>query len=282
MKFSGYLTAKNYSHLRKRIVPAILAGIALLFATHSARTEDNDEHKATAITDCGTVISQPGRYFLANDLKECPDFGISIAANSVRVELRGHTIQGTLGNNAINAKGGDTGLSDLEIEGPGIVTGGLAGIHFGNVHHSRVHGLVLVRNNFGMTVNAGDFTSDATVEATASTENEFRDNIITGNTYHGIAVNDGNENRFLHNNLSSNGSQGLSLFNAENNIARDNTADGNGGSGIDAGALGAGNQIEHNIALGNSRPDLKDENGDCTRNTWTGNSFTSNAPVCVQ
>lgn len=281
MRLLSRFTGKDYKTVQ-RTAPAVLAALALLFVPPVARTDDSDEQKPTAITDCGTVITAPGRYFLASDLKECPDFGISITVSRVKVEFRGHTIQATGGDNAINAKGGDTGLFELDIEGPGTVTGGIAGISLGNVHHSRVRGLVLVRNTFGMAVNSGDFTSEATVATTVSTDNEISDNVATGNVGHGITVNGGDENRFLRNNLSNNGSHGLYLFAASNNVARGNTADANGQSGIDAGTFGSGNQIDANIALGNGGPDLNDENGDCTRNAWSNNSFGSNSPTCIQ
>lgn len=265
----------------QRTAPAVLAAVVLLFVAPIARTDNSDEQKPTAITDCGTVISDSGRYFLANDLKDCPDSGITITVSHVQVELRGHTIQA--GGNVIDAKGGDSGLSELEIEGPGTITGGsAAGISFGNVHHSGVHGLMVVRNLFGLALNSGDFTSDATTAATVSTDNEISDNVFTGNTAHGITVNGGDRNRFVHNNLSGNGGHGLYLFAASNNVARGNTADVNGISGIDAGTFGSGNQIEHNIALGNNNPDLNDENGDCIRNSWTDNSFGSSSPGCIQ
>lgn len=282
MKFPSRFAAKSPSNRKVRIAWAVLVAIALVFAVQSARTDDNEneQHKATGITDCGTTITDPGRYFLANDLKECPDFGVSIAASHVLVELRGHTIQAD--GFVITASGGDLGLSDLEIVGPGTLAGGHTGIAFGNVHHSRVHGLMIVRNNFGMGLNSGDFTSDATTAATVSTDNEIRDNTITGNTFHGITVNGGDDNKFIHNNLSNNGSHGLFLFAASNNVARENTADVNGGSGIDTGTAGSSNTINNNIALGNNGPDLRDENGDCIHNTWTDNSFGSNAPGCIE
>jgi parallel beta-helix repeat protein len=295
MKLSSHFAAKKFSFMTKSIAPALLTGRAFLCAglvigglfcaAPDARALDGDDHNATPVTACGTVISQSGRYFLANDLKQCPGFGISIAVSDVEVELRGHTIQATFGDSAVVANGGTTGLSNLEIEGPGTITGGLAGISFGNVHHSRVHNLVLVRNNFGMGVNSGDFTSDATVQATASTENEFRDNVVTNNVFTGISVNGGNQNRFIRNNLSGNGFQighGLDLFNAKNNVVRHNTADANSSSGISTGPFSAGNLIDDNTALGNGGPDLNDGNGDCAHNTWTGNSFNSNSPACIQ
>jgi hypothetical protein len=101
----------------------MLAGIALLFAFQGFSRAD-DDHKANEITTCG-IISKAGRYFLANDLKMCN--GISITGGDVELELRGHTIQGlgpAITSALINANGGATGLSNIEIEGPGTLTGG--------------------------------------------------------------------------------------------------------------------------------------------------------------
>ena len=287
--FLTHLVAKNCGNNLKRVVPyAMLAGIALLFAFHGVSRAEDDDHKRTAITACGTVITNPGRYFLANDLKQCPDFGVSIAVSDVALGLRGHTIQGAFGTSGmITVNGGSTGLSNIEIEGPGTVTGGgQAGIAFENVHHSRVHNLVVVGNFFGIGVNAGDFTNDQTIASTASTDNEFRDNVTAGNFGHGITVNGGNHNRFTHNNLSGNGlflgGHGLFLFNAKNNVASHNTTDLNSGAGIDVGPFGSENTINDNTALGNFGFDLQDENGDCVHNTWTDNSFNSNSPACIQ
>jgi parallel beta-helix repeat protein len=277
--------------MKNKTLYALLSILVVALFAAAAPAEDNDRHDndghhATAITACGTVISQPGRYFLVNDLKQCPGFGVSITVSDVEVELRGHTIQASFQDSAIVANGGSTGLSDLEIEGPGTLTQGVVGISFQNVHRSRVHNVVVVRNRFGIAVNASDFTSEATVQATASTNNEFRDNVISANFGHGITVNGGNQNRFIHNNLSSNGlnppGEGLLLFDANDNIARHNTTDGNSEAGIKIVFGQTGNIITENIALGNGAADLEDNNGDCAHNTWTDNSFNSNSPVCIQ
>lgn len=279
MKVLNHFAFTSHNILTHRVAPIMLAAIALAFAAPAAQA-------ATPITDCGTVISQPGRYFLANDLQQCPGFGVSITVSYVEIELRGHTIQATFGDSSITAAGGDAGLTDLEIEGPGTVTGGIAGINFGNVHRSRVHNLVSVHNRFGMTLNAGDFSTAATFAATPSTDNEIRNNVFTCNLGHGITVNGANQNRFIDNNLSGNGlngtGHGLFLFTASNNIARHNTAVANSGSGIDTAIFGSGNLIDDNTALANGGSDLNDENGDCTHNAWTGNTFNSNSPACIQ
>jgi parallel beta-helix repeat protein len=279
--------------LKWRVASAILAGIALLFAFQgfTRADDDNDDHEATAITDCSVtfMINNPGRYFLANDLKQCPGIGISINVSDVKLELRGHTIQGTApASTIILVSGGAAGISNIEIAGPGTVTGGAAaGIELDYVQHSRVHNLVVVGNGVGGTpadgidVFAGDRTTPLTTAATASTDNEFRDNVVAGNSAFGIQVDGGNGNSFIHNNLSGNTLDGLFLRTADNNVVRQNTVDSNGSIGIEVGTA-SGNMIEGNTALGNA-VDLFDT---CTSpNIWTHNSFFSSAPPpasCIQ
>jgi len=284
MNFLGCFAMNRRIIVRKKLAPALLAGMALLFPGQAVRSDDSLWSKA--ITGCGTVISSSGHYFLANDLTQCPGAGISITVSSVSVELRGHIIQVTGDTNAsaIDAPGGDKGLTNLEIAGPGTLTGGLTGINFGNVHNSRVHGVTMVPNSFGMAVNSGDFTSDTTAKATVSANNEFFDNVITANNGHGVTMNGGNKNLFFRNNVSgnNNGGVGLLLYAGQDNVAQDNTADANGGWGIYIAAQSSGNKVEQNTAFGNGNADLNDQNGDCTHNTWAGNSFGSNSPGCIQ
>ena len=284
MKFLGCLAMDRRIAVRKKIAPVLLTGIALLFPGQAVRSDDN--LWARAITGCGTVISRSGKYFLANDLTQCPGTGISITVSSVSIDLRGHIIQvtGDASASAIDAPGGDKGLTNLEIAGPGTLTGGLTGINFGNVHNSRVHDVTMVQNSFGMAVNSGDFTSDTTAKATVSANNEFFDNVITANNGHGVTMNGGNKNLFFRNNVSgnNNGGVGLLLYAGQDNVAQDNTADANGGWGIYIAAQSSGNKVEQNTAFGNGNADLNDQNGDCTHNTWAGNSFGSNSPGCIQ
>jgi parallel beta-helix repeat protein len=283
MKSLGPLTMSRCAGVQKKIVPAVLIGIALLFSGQTARSQDS--FWARPVTACGTVISHPGAYYLANDLTQCATFGVSITASSVRLELRGHTIQltGDTNDAAINAAGGDTGLSGLEIVGPGTLTGGFEGMNLQNVHHSRIHGLMILRNSFGMALNSGDFTSDTTATATVSANNEIFDNVITGNTGHGITVNGGNDNLFFRNNVSGNvnGGVGLLLFTANNNVVTENTADVNDGWGIYIAPQSTGNKVMHNAAFGNGNSDLNDQSGACAQNTWADNSSASDTPGCI-
>jgi len=127
--FLTYFVAKNRrNHIKWRVSSALLAGIALLFALQgfSRADDDDDDHNATAIYTC-TTISLAGRYFLANDLTGC-NSGLSITVSDVKLELRGHTIQGDILAPApamILVKGeGGASLFRIGIEGPGAVTGG--------------------------------------------------------------------------------------------------------------------------------------------------------------
>ena len=292
---NGFLTdlvAKNRRNkLKWRVSSALLAGIALLFALQGFTLADPDnDHKATAINDCSS-ITQAGQYFLANDLT-CLAVGISITVSDVKLELRGHTIQA----DAIAApliivkEEGGASLFKIEIEGPGTVTGGTAGIEFDNVHGSWVHNVVAAGNEDGIDIGAsGCTTINPTISATASTDNVFSDNVAAANFFCGISVNGGNHNSFIHNNLTGNPSDGLLLFNAKNNVnVRQNTADGNGLNGIEVGMLGSGNIIDHNTAFGNATNhsngavDMMDQNNNCTQNTWTNNSFNLSSPVCIR
>jgi parallel beta-helix repeat protein len=288
--FLPYFIATNRrNNLRWRVPSAMLAGIALLFPFQGfSRADDDHDHEATAITDCSTVINNAGRYFIANDLKMCQDFGVSITVSDVKLELRGHTIQGpSIKSGLINADGGDTGLSNIEIEGPGTVAGGTTGICFQNVQHSQVNNLVVVGNSFGIVaagsikdvnvslcgsmVKAADFESVPPIPGISSDDNEFRDNVVAGQMVDGVFVFGSKQNRFIHNNLSANGGDGLHLL-ASNNIVSHNTVDSNVGIGILV--VIPGNIIEDNTALGNF-VDLQDGSGVCTNNTWTNNSINS-------
>jgi len=303
--FLTYLAAKNRRNKPKWRVPsAMLAGIALLFPFQRfSRADEN--HKAMEFTDCSKGISKAGRYFLAKDLNMCN--GISITVSDVELELRGHTIQGSPSNTLglIDANGVTTGLSNIEIEGPGTLAGGGIGILFQNVHHSRVNnvevagnvfGIVVAgtmmgsRNTLGTVLRAADLRSLKTMAGTTSTDNEFRDNVVAGQLGHGVIVAGSNQNRFIHNNLSGNGGEGL-LISGNKNIARHNTVDSNVSLGIEVDALSSGNIFEDNTALGNSANsgnpfDLVDEtvDPDCA-NKWTDNSFNfinSTSPGCIK
>jgi parallel beta-helix repeat protein len=274
--------------INRLVVCLAIACVVLMASFTIARSQDNqgaggegnDDHNATAIAACPFTTSGPGRYFLANDLTQCMGFGISITFSSVKIELRGHTIQGTFGDSAIVANEGNTALSDIEIEGPGTLTSFNDGIAFVNVHHSRVHNLVVAVNNCGIEVNGVDCTS---VQAPASTENEFSDNVVMNNGGDGIAVNGSNENRFIHNNLSGNTNYGILLSNASNNEFRDNVVTVNFPDGINVNG-GNENRFIHNNLSGNSNDGLflVSATNNVARDNTTDANFASGIEIGTQ
>src|SRR5262249_34045414 len=90
MRFLSHFVEKNQSNL-KRIAPAMLAGMTLLFAVQAWAADP------IPVTTCGTVISTPGTYQLVNDLVSCPQDGIDIVSSDVHLILNGHQISGSGG-----------------------------------------------------------------------------------------------------------------------------------------------------------------------------------------
>jgi parallel beta-helix repeat protein len=273
---NGFLTqlvTKNRrSTIKWKVASTMLAGIALLFAFQGfSKAEDDDHnHDSNAITTCGTMISQPGRYFVDKDLSQCAGIIVSITVSDVKLELRGHTILGDQTNPVISVDGGGAILSNVEIAGPGTVTGGITGIVLKDVHSSRVHNLVLVGNLAdGITVN----TSIPTNESAASTDtnhfdNEFRNNVVTGNRNNGITLTTGTNNEFRDNVVSGNSTDGITVSGGTNNQFRNNAVAGNFNNGITVtGSMN--NEFGDNVVTGNITNGIAVDGG-------SGNSFIHN------
>jgi parallel beta-helix repeat protein len=273
---------------------------------------------AIQITQCGTVITQPGHYILANDLScggapvsgvigapNPPNWwknvqsplsgsapvanqppvsgdGIDILSDHVEVQLNGHTINGGgSGNIGISVGVGvPSGNSHVHIVGPGTITGFSAGVEFEQVTFSSVDS-VTVNNNAADFAIGGGFAAGC-AEACPSTKNDFTGNTVSVAEF-GFLL-DGANNNTLRDNSASNSFIGIFLaIAAMGNDVRANTASGNGG-GIVLGLFGSGvtdDDITHNTALGNET-DLFDANPNCDSNTWKHNTFGSANQPCIQ
>ena len=260
--FLMHLAAKiRRNKLKWRVASAMLAGIALLFAFQGiTRADDDGDNNPTAISTCGYMILQRGRYFIAQDLSMCPGIVVTIAASDVKLELRDHTIlgsqQGLQTDGVISVDGGGVVLSNVEIAGPGTVTGGMNGIVFKDVHSSRVHNLVIVGNlNDGITVNTSiPITVSAASTDTNHHDNEFLDNVVTGNRVNGITSTGGTNDEFRGNVVSGNTSDGIALTNGTNVEFRDNVVTANLTTGIELDGS-SGNSVIHNNLSGNAAGD---------------------------
>ena len=85
----------------KRLLSALASATALALVMCPPAFADDDDDDYTPITDCGTVITEPGHYKLMNNLVGCdvPDpmgdtieYGIGIFSDDVVLDLNDHAI----------------------------------------------------------------------------------------------------------------------------------------------------------------------------------------------
>lgn len=247
---------------------------------------NNLPNNTIVISQCPTVITQPGTYLLGNDLVCLNTDGIDIQANNVVLLLGGHTITqdsadfGLVHVGIAAGVGLPAGSTSVEIFGPGTITGFVEAVNFEQVSNSLVESVTSTGNFFGFVVNGG-FSAGCN-QGCPSTGNLFSYNTSTFNNQHGFTLNGGNNNTFYDNNSSNNGARGLLLFTATGNNVRSNTLNNNGQTGIAiSSGTGTGNNLSKNTAQGNGTFDLEDGNPNCDSNTWTQNTFgTANQP-CI-
>lgn len=232
----------------------------------------------TPVTACGTVITVAGKYSLVNDLVGCDQFGIAIQTSNVTLLLNSHTISGlsTGGGTGVLVappSPGATGLNNVTISGPGVITNFtvIAGIAFVTTSFSTVEGVTCTGNDFGFSIGFN------------STNNTFKGDTANGNQA-GFGVYS-SYNVFKGNDASNNGMGFVVLANG--NEVRGNTASANSQDGIRVLTGSTGNTLRGNTALGNNTSggtfyDLEDDNANCDSNIWQGNDFANSNQSCIQ
>jgi len=275
------------------------------------RDHDHDHHAAIAISTCGYVITAPGRYALAANLN-CPPTGpaITVQASHVRLELNDHSITGSGSDDGILVYSAAGRLSDIEIEGPGVVTHFANGIDLENLSDSSVEGVT-------STFNSGNGLVTNYSSASTATRLRLTGNVVSSNGAWGMILGSINDSQIRHNVTALNatagagGVAGLAILGGSHNLVQDNVSTGNYGSGIliangssvaatsnqvrdnvasgntVAGisiTSGTGNLIEGNEALGNSgypgSYDVTDATP-CGTNTWRDNAFVTSNEACI-
>ncbi|HVC19770.1 MAG TPA: right-handed parallel beta-helix repeat-containing protein [Vicinamibacterales bacterium] len=296
------------------------------------RDHDHDHHAAIAISTCGYVITAPGRYALAANLN-CSGFppppppppgsstpppppppptgpAITVQASHVRLELNDHSITGSGSDDGILVYSAAGRLSDIEIEGPGVVTHFANGIDLENLSDSSVEGVT-------STFNSGNGLVTNYSSASTATRLRLTGNVVSSNGAWGMILGSINDSQIRHNVTALNatagagGVAGLAILGGSHNLVQDNVSTGNYGSGIliangssvaatsnqvrdnvasgntVAGisiTSGTGNLIEGNEALGNSgypgSYDVTDATP-CGTNTWRDNAFVTSNEACI-
>jgi parallel beta-helix repeat protein len=217
-----------------------------------------------SVTTCGTSITQPGKYILANDLLACAEDGIVIQSAGVYLNLNGHQITGIQRSLTRGIQVTLPPKESVIIDGPGTIARFGMGVDLDLANgRAFIVGVTAEHNRFGFLVLNG---SDVTLG----------NNTAVNNSVIGFALYDTDDSSLVESAANRNGT-GISIVGSRNEIIL-NTTDNNDMFGIVV--FRAHNRISSNTALGNSRYDLYQLGQNCD-NTWVNNTFkTANLP-CI-
>jgi parallel beta-helix repeat protein len=219
------------------------------------------------VTTCGTEITQPGNYILANDLLGCSGNGIVIQSEGVTLNLNSHQITGP-------GSGVSRGISVLAhkgtvIEGPGTIARFYFGVYLERaVGGAHIVGITAQDNTTGFYLSG---SREVTLGANMAVSNDA-----------GFLLFDSSDNQLVENIVNSNRNMGIQIVGSRNEIIL-NTAENNGTYGIEVvrGFGSHDNRITFNTATGNATFDLAERGYSTCRSTWTSNMFsTANLP-CI-
>ena len=160
-----------------------------------------------SVTDCGTIITEPGNYKLVNDLLDCEAGGVTIVSSDVKLDLKSHEIScadtGQLIGGVVVA-----GTEDAAVRNVTVKSG-----HVSNC----VDGIVLI------------LTEDSKIMHMSSTGNRLLDDAYGT----GITVYLSHNNVIMKNHTFGNASDGIASIGSSGNLFKHNTSTDNGnGFGI--------------------------------------------------
>ena len=221
------------------------------------------------VTTCGTVISSPGKYALANSLSCSTTIAIDIEASNVTFLLNGYTISGVgfTANFGINV-GSVGSITNVSILGPGVITNEIQGVRLA-CSSCMVANVSATQNTDGFAIPASNGTLN----------NVLKGNTANNNSRYGFSL--GGDNNTIKGNDSSNNATGFVLLDGNGNEIRGNSANSNSQDGIQV-FQGTANIIRGNTAMGNNIFDLEDDDTNCDSNIWQGNDFVTASQSCIQ
>jgi parallel beta-helix repeat protein len=220
-----------------------------------------------AVTECETWITEPGNYYLANDLVECEDVGVLILASDVTLDLKGHTI--SCADNGARSGGVVAGLyapvSNVTVRNGGV-TGCADGILLAG--HVDEDGTVLAwaqDSKIKKITSWDNRLYDGPGSGTGITlwyaqNSEITHNLVYGNAIQGIGSWESSGNLFKHNTSTDNGTSGygvgIDLTGETNSRFLCNRIHGNVDGilmapSIDTGVISSGNLLRGNVVTGN-------------------------------
>ena len=212
------------------------------------------------VTECGTILTEPGNYKLANDLLDCPGNGVEIVGSDIVLNLKGYEIS----------------CSENDLEVAGIVVYSLfeeamvSNVTVKNGHVSNCRdGIVLIQTEDSKVMNItstgntqwernpGEWVYGTGITVWLSRNNVIMHNHTFGNASHGIGSWESSGNLFKHNTSTGNGNGweggGINLVAEQNSRIMCNRLNGNSdGITIWPGEVGSsGNLIRGNLVSGN-------------------------------
>ena len=166
------------------------------------------------VTECGTVLTEPGNYHLKKDLLDCPGDGITIKGSSIMLDLKGHTVSCADGDIAVSGVS-LIGTPDTPVRNVNVKSG-----HVSNCSD----GILLVH------------AEDSRIMKMTSSGNRIWEGVYGT----GITVWRSHNNVIMKSHAFGNESHGIGSWESSRNVFKHNTSDGNGvgnwtGSGIDVG-----------------------------------------------
>ena len=215
------------------------------------------------VTECSTVLTEPGNYKLANDLLDCPVGGVEIVGSDIVLNLKGHEIS----------------CAENDLATGGVVVYSLTEAMVSNVTVKNGHvsnckdGIVLIQTEDSKVMNMtstgntqwwreitegpdapGYWVYGTGITLWLSRNNVIKHNHTYGNASHGIGSWESNGNLFKHNTSTDNGigldGGGIFLEGEYNSRIMCNRVHGNQ-DGILMLTGGSGNLIHGNFVSGN-------------------------------
>jgi len=219
--------------------------------TTPPQSTDSVRLPGTPITALGTVISQPGHYYLTRNITgdASGTHGITIAVSDVTIDLNGFTM---------------AGVAD---SGAGIIAPGALQ-------------RITIRN--GTVRNWGDFSgSGAGIDLTSDNAVFVEDVTVEGNSGHGLTLGSGG----IVQNVIATANDGDGINAGSFNAIRDNLSLSNGGDGIEVVALNVitNNRTANHVTAGDAGYRITGNQNRASDNSTTGddNGFVVNGTLNV-
>ena len=257
------------------------------------------------VSECGTVITEPGNYKLVNDLLDCEVEGVWIVSSDVKLDLKSHEIScadtGQLIGGIVVEGTEEAAVRNVTVKN-GHVSNCGDGIVFVFTEDSRImhmssagnrlidggHGtgitVFLSHNNVIMKNHAYGNEGDG-IGSWESSGNLFKHNTSADN-YVGIYTDSATNSRFLCNQTYGNAGGIVLGPDSNGNLLRGNIASGNIYTGIEMMGLAWDGFLWRDIPTGNTvRSNVSEDNGynDFTETFWdvvTGDSLVHPDGIC--